>query len=264
MSNDIGQMIQQFRERSGMTQGRLASFLGVSQQSVAKWESGQSAPRQAALKAMMDLFGWSFDPSAPNREISGHYSSSPKLVFEDDEVVPPTSKSAEMLEDRFPPFIQGQHDNREMERLVHHANEPIAAFLPDGFGTWKDVNGKRRDGKKFTLVTDDLLVSIAHVHGTRGLHTYLLTPIYRALWKMLVERESTGDTRSLLLVIAMHEATAEINDTPYGKLEHVDILLHRVTTEASRLGISVFLAKRPSQAASIIKSFTSPDTELDS
>ena len=36
--------IQQLRKQNGMSQEKLAQLLGVSRQSVSKWESGQSLP----------------------------------------------------------------------------------------------------------------------------------------------------------------------------------------------------------------------------
>lgn len=40
------------RQQSGLTQGALASMVGVSQQTVAKWESGTATPRNHHLKAV--------------------------------------------------------------------------------------------------------------------------------------------------------------------------------------------------------------------
>lgn len=45
------------RQRLGLSQADLAKRLGVSQQSVSKWEEGKSAPRPGKLKNLIGLFG---------------------------------------------------------------------------------------------------------------------------------------------------------------------------------------------------------------
>ncbi len=49
------------RQQRNMTQEQLAMLLGVSRQSVAKWEAGQSTPEVDKLMKMSELFGCSLD-----------------------------------------------------------------------------------------------------------------------------------------------------------------------------------------------------------
>ena len=49
------------RQQRNMTQEQLAMLLGVSRQSVAKWESGQSTPEVDKLLKMSELFGCTID-----------------------------------------------------------------------------------------------------------------------------------------------------------------------------------------------------------
>ena len=49
--------IQFLRKRKGLTQEQFAEALGVTRQSVSKWESGQSYPEMEKLLQMCDLFG---------------------------------------------------------------------------------------------------------------------------------------------------------------------------------------------------------------
>ena len=49
------------RQQRNMTQEQLAMLLGVSRQSVAKWEAGQSTPEVDKLLKMSELFGCSLD-----------------------------------------------------------------------------------------------------------------------------------------------------------------------------------------------------------
>ena len=49
------------RQQRNMTQEQLAMLLGVSRQSVAKWEAGQSTPEVDKLMRMAEIFGCSLD-----------------------------------------------------------------------------------------------------------------------------------------------------------------------------------------------------------
>ena len=55
------QIIAFHRKRLGLTQEALAQKLGVTNQAVSKWESGQSCPDIALLPALADLFGITLD-----------------------------------------------------------------------------------------------------------------------------------------------------------------------------------------------------------
>ncbi|WP_056993118.1 helix-turn-helix transcriptional regulator [Lacticaseibacillus saniviri] len=50
--------LRKLRESKGIkTQKQLAGILGVSHQSVQKWESGERTPRPAMMQKIQDLFG---------------------------------------------------------------------------------------------------------------------------------------------------------------------------------------------------------------
>ena len=55
------QIIGAYRKKLGLTQEGLANQLGVTNQAVSKWESGQSCPDIALLPALADLFGITID-----------------------------------------------------------------------------------------------------------------------------------------------------------------------------------------------------------
>ena len=55
------EVIVTHRKRLGLTQEGLAQKLGVTNQAVSKWESGQSCPDIALLPAIADLFGITID-----------------------------------------------------------------------------------------------------------------------------------------------------------------------------------------------------------
>ena len=55
------QIIAKYRRQLGMTQEALANQLGVTNQAVSKWESGQSCPDISLLPKIADLFGITID-----------------------------------------------------------------------------------------------------------------------------------------------------------------------------------------------------------
>ena len=57
----LGQMIQALRREKGMLQDELADTLGVSRQSVSKWETDAAVPELDKLLRLADLFGVTLD-----------------------------------------------------------------------------------------------------------------------------------------------------------------------------------------------------------
>ena len=57
----LNEQIAYLRRQKGMTQEELAQALGVSNQSVSKWESAQCCPDIGLLPALADIFGVSID-----------------------------------------------------------------------------------------------------------------------------------------------------------------------------------------------------------
>ena len=57
----LGEKLNALRRRAGLSQEQLADRLGVTRQSVSKWESGQAAPELGKLVALSELFGVSVD-----------------------------------------------------------------------------------------------------------------------------------------------------------------------------------------------------------
>ena len=55
------EIIVRYRKNLGLTQEALAQRLGVTNQAVSKWESGQSCPDIALLPALADIFGITLD-----------------------------------------------------------------------------------------------------------------------------------------------------------------------------------------------------------
>ena len=57
----IGENIQMTRQTLGLTQEQLAHAVGVSRQTVAKWESGETSPDLEHAGALADAFGCTVD-----------------------------------------------------------------------------------------------------------------------------------------------------------------------------------------------------------
>ena len=58
---NVGPNIRRIRERSGMTQERLAEILGKNRTTITLWEIGNSAPRLADLPAIASALGCEID-----------------------------------------------------------------------------------------------------------------------------------------------------------------------------------------------------------
>ena len=57
----FAQKLKELRNRSGMSQEKLAEKVGVSRQAITKWETDKGAPEMENLLALSDLFGVSVD-----------------------------------------------------------------------------------------------------------------------------------------------------------------------------------------------------------
>ena len=57
----LADKIIELRKRAGYSQEELAEKLGVSRQSISKWEGAQSIPDMNKILALADLFGVSTD-----------------------------------------------------------------------------------------------------------------------------------------------------------------------------------------------------------
>ena len=58
---NMAEKIMDLRKKKGWSQEELAERLGVTRQSVSKWESGQSVPDLNKIVFMSDLFGVTTD-----------------------------------------------------------------------------------------------------------------------------------------------------------------------------------------------------------
>ena len=69
----FSEKLMDLRRKSGLSQEQLADRLGVTRQSVSKWESGTAMPELVKLISLSDIFGVSVDyllGRTENREIN--------------------------------------------------------------------------------------------------------------------------------------------------------------------------------------------------
>ena len=59
--NTIGQRIRELRKKNDLTQEKLADLLGVTYQSVSRWEKGTTYPDLELLPAISEILGISVD-----------------------------------------------------------------------------------------------------------------------------------------------------------------------------------------------------------
>lgn len=74
----LGENICRLRKERGMSQGDLADRLGVSRQSVSKWETNGSVPDLDRLVAMSRLFGVTLDQLVCGEEPAGQQEEEPE------------------------------------------------------------------------------------------------------------------------------------------------------------------------------------------
>ena len=83
---NFSEIIAFYRRKLGLTQEALAQRLGVTNQAVSKWESGQSCPDIALLPQLADLFGITIDELF-GREVPKTEPAPAELGWPDDGVL---------------------------------------------------------------------------------------------------------------------------------------------------------------------------------
>lgn len=63
----FGEKLKNYRMEKGLSQEKVAEYLGVSRQAVTKWESDQSMPASGNLLALSSLYGISLDELVGSR-----------------------------------------------------------------------------------------------------------------------------------------------------------------------------------------------------
>lgn len=58
---DLSKRLMELRMKNGLTQGQVADVVGVSRQSISKWELGEALPGTEKMKKLGELYGLSVD-----------------------------------------------------------------------------------------------------------------------------------------------------------------------------------------------------------
>lgn len=58
---DLSKRLMELRMKNGLTQGQVADAVGVSRQSISKWELGEAVPGMEKMKKLGELYGLSVD-----------------------------------------------------------------------------------------------------------------------------------------------------------------------------------------------------------
>ncbi len=104
--NSIGYGIASFRKKNGLTQEALASQIGVSTQSVSKWETGTNMPDVMLLPVIADVFGVTID-ALYGRELESE-------TYSPDEVVDRSCEA--MLRTIARSMVVQAHNNEQFEQ----------------------------------------------------------------------------------------------------------------------------------------------------
>ena len=84
---NFAEIIVRSRKALGLTQEGLAQKLGVTNQAVSKWESGQSCPDLALLPQIADLFGITIDELFGREPKAVSFPAQPPFPWPDDGVL---------------------------------------------------------------------------------------------------------------------------------------------------------------------------------
>jgi DNA-binding XRE family transcriptional regulator len=84
---NFAEIIANRRKALGLTQEGLAQKLGVTNQAVSKWESGQSCPDLALLPRIADLFGITIDELFGREPKAVSFQAQPPFPWPDDGVL---------------------------------------------------------------------------------------------------------------------------------------------------------------------------------
>ncbi len=77
---DISEKLYTLRKKHGLSQERLAETLGITRQSVSRWELGDSVPDTDRLLLLSDFFGISVDYLLRDAWEQDHYAPAPPEV----------------------------------------------------------------------------------------------------------------------------------------------------------------------------------------
>lgn len=144
---NFGHRIREYRIRQNLTQGRLAEYLGVTDQAVSKWERGTAMPDIALLPPLTRIFGCTADEllgirMPQNEEQRAFEERVERIIKEERSDLPPTfdfRKAADYLQNdwfKSPAFIGQEIDDALIRNSVAWLME-----IDEHGGEWVDPLG---------------------------------------------------------------------------------------------------------------------------
>jgi len=258
MSADLGKLIQQYREKAEMTQGDLGKVMGVSQQTIAKWESGKSKPRVKAMGRLVREL--KIDASSRHVEI---FSGADGLSSEEYDAAPlrhlgstgPADRgTARDIPEDFPTSAMFRHavNTLALKRLLAPV---IDAIEPTS--KWNNIVQSQWGPVRLDYMNDELWANFLHCPTTFLFAANLRGPIYKHLWRYATINGGVLDTAHYqLLILTVPEDQAldfAPGETPeFSPPASNTRMLKRLTAEAMSLGIYVVLARTPQEVISIL------------
>lgn len=267
MSEELGKIIQLYREKAGLTQDELGKIIGVSQQTIAKWEAGKSFPRPKALANVVSTLKIdSKKLKKPGRENEPHVflDDLPDvvqgLILDDPDLYPWEKKSLEKLPpstalpSKFPfearfSYIAHSTALKKLLAPVVDALEPASkwdALVRAPFGNCR-----------VDYMNDELYATFLHAPNAMILTSHLRTTVFRYLWRyMTFSEQANYEGKYQILVITLPD-DQPIDIEPTETRQFVPPvsntrMLRRLTSEALSQGIYILVARTPEDVASIL------------
>ena len=132
----IGEKIAELRRTNNMSQEELADRLGISRQSVSKWESGQSLPDIEKLPLLSDIFHVSIDYLVKEDTVPAVQTVQEETKWE--EPSPSMKEDAPFRDDRFrsweesvrKTFFSGREKEEKGRRVSLGVAECVGSIIP--------------------------------------------------------------------------------------------------------------------------------------
>lgn len=274
MSKDLGAIIQRARDGLGWTQDELGQNIGVSQQTIAKWEAGKSYPRPKALEKLvvaLKINGADVRQSPARNKGQAFLDKLPEEVMHkligDPEVYPPAhireqSSLPQGLPSSFPMGARFNHIANSS--ALKKALRPVVDSLEPS-SQWDTVVGAQFGNLRVDYMNDELYAKLLHAPNTMILSSHLRTTIYRMLWRFMTLSLIAKDQAKYQFLIITLPEDQPLDFIPDDTGRYVPPvsntrMLRRLASEALAHEIHIVLARTPSDVVSIL---TNPSSIYD-
>lgn len=259
MENLFGNVVQRHRERAGLTQDDLAKVLEVSQQTVAKWESGRAYPRPAAFAKLNAIL------RIPAQEIMESYSKSkgakspnlyPPLILQQMEWAEGATARSVVKESGFPQLAVNPYAPQDLRKEILSSLMPVLDAARPG-AKWSENVKSGTISWRVDYADNEVVADFKYAESPAMLKKILSNEARLALWNLTTLRASLRDKRHYLLIIMMPgnvRVDYEEGDPEWDDLEILtnERTLRRLNAEAAPLDLSIFVANTARQVLALI------------